>query len=111
MNSQDETKLATAMGAKCINGVWHWKGSTWDSLIFRPLTDASDDYLVLKWMRTKKGVAWDQWAAFVDYLGYEHWNYEPGDYAKAAFRALRLHEVFPGTLEALNKLTDLTPKD
>ena len=79
----DRIKIAEAMGAKCVDGVWHWKGSTWDSLIFDPFTDANDDYAVLEWMRKRNKL---------QCLRSRYWNrscdYRVGDYARAALKAL-----------------------
>ena len=48
MKESDKILLAKAMGAKQVNGVWHWRGSTWDELLFEPFENANDAYAVHK---------------------------------------------------------------
>ena len=84
----DRIKLAEAMGAKCVDGIWHWKGSTWNELLFDPLTDANDDYAVLEWMRAevrREGISWLNGCGLLSLAAH---NYQIGDYARAALKVL-----------------------
>lgn len=49
---------------------------------FNPFTDANDDYAVLEWMRENDKLDSDNFD-----LHYQ-WNYQVGDYARAALKAL-----------------------
>ena len=50
---------------------------------FDPLTDANDDYAVLEWLRAKDC----EWTAWADVLP-EIFDYETGDYARAALKVI-----------------------
>jgi len=76
-------KLALAMGWKLIDGVWHGKGSTWDSLMFDPENNANDDYAVLEWMRRN-----DADLFVLDQEITAASLYTIGDYARAALKVL-----------------------
>ena len=82
MSEERRIKLAKAMGAKCLDGVWHWKGSTWDSLIFDPFTDANDDYAVLEWAYGQGEVFALKFAKHLKNI----WRYQIGDYARSALK-------------------------
>lgn len=89
----DRIKLAEWMGAKRVDGIWHWKGSTWDSLLFDPFTDANDDYAVLEKMRSKPELILVIPAKFTEVVNSRlddtnMWNYCLGDYARAALRVI-----------------------
>ena len=84
---ENRIKLAEAMGSKCIDGVWHHNGSTWDSLLFDPFTDANDDYAVLEWMHadsTDFGTS----QRFMKHLQFQAHQYRVGDYARAALKVI-----------------------
>ena len=89
MSSQDYNSavLAKAMGATFTDGVWHWKGSTWDSLLFNPFTDANDDYAVLEWMRETYSKHSKEWCDFWFAMGHAA-SYRIGNYARAALTVL-----------------------
>ena len=56
---------------------------------FDPFTDANDDYAVLEWMR--KEATWtvgDMTDKFCDQLEWPCWEYQIGDYARAALKVL-----------------------
>ena len=52
-------------------------------LIPDPFTDANDDYAVLEWMRNEK-----RHIEFHDANKCNGWNYQIGDYARAALKVL-----------------------
>ena len=96
MNDQQRRiKLAEAMGAKCVDGIWHWKGSTWNELLFDPFTDANDDYAVLEWMRSQpKEMKWEYMDHYFagrlarNELDHTLPVYQIGDYARAALKVI-----------------------
>ena len=89
MTEEERIWLAKAMGWRQIDGVWHGKGSTWDSLMFHPLTSADDDYDVLEWARILPTPDPISWYHFIKALGEDYvlGMYQVGDYAKAAIAA------------------------
>jgi hypothetical protein len=54
-----------------------------------PFTSADDDYAVLEWMRAKKAEAWDEWFSFMTLIEDEPWEYNVGDYARAALKVIK----------------------
>ena len=100
----DRIKLAEAIGWKLVDGVWHGKGSTWDSLMFDPENNANDDYAVLEWARQSAAnecgllpsgkPRWsssDKWWPFYETLNAKPHRaemYKIGDYARAALKVI-----------------------
>ncbi len=101
MNDKQRIMLAEAMFPGQIDHthfpelrVWRGKWTPFD-----PLTDANDDYAVLRWMRESH-----HWQAFKEILhkdrlhaavwmcGRFTWNYQIGDYARAAVAVLEADE-------------------
>ena len=55
-----------------------------------PFTDANDDYAVLEWMRNNATwVVGDETDKFFDQLEWGTWEYEIGDYARAALKVIQ----------------------
>ena len=57
-----------------------------------PLTDANDDYAVLEWMRTsdkaEQEVIGGMSDKMLDLLNWNCWEYEVGDFARAALKVI-----------------------
>lgn len=54
-----------------------------------PYTNANDDYAVLEWLRAEDNKPWQYTLSQLDYGTRRYkWDYQIGDYARAALRAL-----------------------
>ncbi len=63
---------------------------------FSPLTDANDDYAVLKWMRSLEGNEKHNFHAPGPMFSTLTWDYKIGDYARAALEVLgRVQTIQP----------------
>lgn len=108
MSDQDRIKLAKAMGWEyekpygtnagplfgklpAGGGVWTRSDGSFTNR-FDPFTDANDDYAVLEWMRNMAKGSPEKYR--LDFYAHSMrgsmcWNYQIGDYARAALKVLQ----------------------
>ena len=103
----DRIKLAEAMGWKheqmrenLRRACWHlppaedWRYS---AALPDPYTDANDDYAVLEWMRKENNKPWQFELSQLDGRKRYKWDYQIGDYARAALKVLTDNTPDPQT--------------
>ena len=102
MTTEKRIKLAEAMGYVTTRQSKEWHGKVWEGLtpegdhswrLPNPWSDANDDYAVLEWMRSLRGLGigdnrWGWWGKFSDTLTLRCRDYQIGDYANAALKVI-----------------------
>ena len=94
----DRIKLAEAMGwtlaahprdkkFQCWIDPLHGNGTRAEHELPDPFTDANDDYAVLEWIREQHFVSFAEY--YLCMVSEERTDYQIGDYARAALKALK----------------------
>ena len=88
-DQEKRIKLAEAMGWTSWNARWLTPDHKTITDLPDPFTDANDDYAVLEWMREQATwVVGDVSDQFCDQLEWNCWEYQIGDYARAALKVI-----------------------